>query len=130
MLCVGLSPAYISGNASMKSSTDRTKGAFRFVSCLADGYINTLLPFSYLTFSYRFVHDATLEFHTFKYALILGRVITFVCISRGALWKSCEAAERETVIHLFFYLIVAQSMPYTKKFRLEQNYVVVTWTAG
>lgn len=78
---------YISGNATMKPPANRAKGTFRFVFCLAGGYIDTLLSFSQLASSYSFVHDTTLELHTFKYTLVPRRVMSLVGINRCTLRK-------------------------------------------
>lgn len=63
------------------------EGTFDPVPDLADGHIDTLLPFRNFPSLSTLVHDAAFEFQLSYYLFIFSRVITLVGIDRCSLWK-------------------------------------------
>ena len=63
-----------------------TEGTFAPISNLADGNIDTLLPFGNLLAPGSLVHDATFELHLSERLPVLSQILAFVGIDGRPLW--------------------------------------------
>ena len=65
-----------------------TEGTFDPISNLADGNIDTLLPFGNLLAPGSLVHDATFELHLSERLPVLSQILAFVGIDGRPLWEA------------------------------------------
>ena len=65
-----------------------TEGTFDPISNLADGNIDTLLPFGNLLAPGSLVHDATFEVHLSERLPVLSQILAFVGIDGRPLWEA------------------------------------------